>query len=237
MTSLELPELVVIPGGRFQMGSSDQETGHEDCEYPVHEVIITRAFGLGRYPVTFDQWDAFAEQTGAYRPHDEGWGRAARPVINVSWQDAKSYMAWLAKKTDRRYRLPTEAEWEYAARAGTSTAYSWGSEIGAGNSNCVTDEAAAGRRGTSPVGQFPSNAFGLYDMHGNVWEWVEDCWNEYYIGAPVDGSAWLSGDCSRRVLRGGSWLDVPRQVRSAARNRNGGDFRCNDYGFRIAVDL
>lgn len=231
------PELVMIPPGCCRMGSPDSEAGHEDNEYPVREVVIARAFALGRFPVTFAEWDGFAAATGAALPPDEGWGRGERPVINVSWRDAQAYVAWLRAGTGKPYRLPSEAEWEYAARAGTTTAYHWGEAVGRGNARCLHEDDPATGQGTVPVGRYPPNGFGLHDMLGNVWEWVEDCWNEFHLGAPVDAAAWLGGDCGRRVLRGGSWQDVPRQIRCAARNRNGVDFRCDDYGFRVACDL
>lgn len=230
------PALVAIPPGRFRMGSPDEEPGHEDCEYPVREVTIAHGFALGRTPVTFAEWDAFAAATGGWRPPDEGWGRGARPVVNVSWTDAMAYCAWLSAREGRVFRLPTEAEWEYAARAGGATAYPWGEGIGERRANGIDAGGAEGGLRTTEVGRFAPNAFGLYDMVGNVWEWVADCWNEFYVNAPSDGSAWLAGDCTRRVLRGGSWADVPRLLRCAARNRNGRDFRCNDYGFRVAAD-
>ncbi|MCK8784807.1 formylglycine-generating enzyme family protein [Roseomonas sp. NAR14] len=233
--AVAIPEAVAIPPGRFRMGSPDDEPGHEDSESPVREVAI-RAFALGRTPVTFAQWDAFADATGGWRPPDEGWGRGGRPVVNVSWHDARAYCAWLADRTGQPWRLPGEAEWEYAARAGTGTPWYWGASFEPGRAHCFAPGCALGGERTVPVGQFPPNAFGLHDMLGNVWEWVEDCWNEFHLGAPPDGTPRLEGDCGRRVLRGGSWLDVPRQIRCAARNRNGRDFRCDDYGFRVAHD-
>ncbi|WP_376093346.1 formylglycine-generating enzyme family protein [Roseomonas sp. CCTCC AB2023176] len=232
-----LPELVVIPPGRFLMGSPDEEAGHEDSEYPVREVILARPFALGRFPVTFAEFDHFIAATRAPAPSDEGWGRGDRPAVNVTWHEARDYAAWLAAWTGRAYRLPTEAEWEYAARAGATTAYPWGADLRPGDARYLVEEEPSEQAGTVPVGCFPPNAFGLHDVIGNVWEWVEDCWNEFYVGAPLDGSAWLTGDCGRRVLRGGSWRDVPRQVRAAARNRNAPDFRCDDYGFRIAREV
>lgn len=230
------PDMVRVPAGAFRMGSPDAEAGHEDNEYPVREVVIRRPFLLGRYPVTFTDWDAFAASAGRSRVADEGWGRGTRPVVNVTWQDAQAYAAWLRQRTGRRFRLPSEAEWEYAARAGTLSAYHWG-DVADRSRAQFFDEAAAAPSGTAPVGSFPPNALGAHDMLGNVWEWVEDCWNEFYVGAPCDGSAWTTGDCGRRVLRGGSWQDVARQIRCASRNRNGVDFCCNDYGFRIACDI
>ena len=146
---------------------------------------------------------------------DSGFGRGTKPVINVNWDDAQQYVAWFSKMTGQPYRLLTEAEWEYAARAGTTTAYSWGDEIGKGNANCNGCGSKWDNRETSPVGSFKPNAFGLYDMHGNVWQWVQDCYHDNYNGAPTDGSAWTSGDCSRRVLRGGAWGNFPRNLRAA----------------------
>jgi formylglycine-generating enzyme required for sulfatase activity len=232
-----LPQLVVVPAGRFLLGSPEAEPGHEDCESPQREIAIARPFALGRTAVTFAEWDAYAVETGDVSPADEGWGRDDRPVVNVSWHDAQRYVAWLRKCTGQAYRLPSEAEWEYAARAGTTTAYHWGDMIGTGNANCVGSGCGFGGRATMPVARFAPNAFGLYDMLGNVWEWVEDCWNEFHIRRPLDGTPWRTGDCERRVLRGGSWCDPPRLIRTAARNRNAAEFRCNDYGFRVARDL
>ena len=163
---------------------------------------------------------------------DEGWGRGPRPVINVSWSDATEYVAWLSSQTGAESAC--EAEWEYAARAGSATKYTWGNEIGSNRANCGGDDCISGH--SAPVGSFAPNAFGLHDMHGNVFEWVQDCLNASYAGAPVDGSAWLSGDCSVRVLRGGSWLSNPRFLR-AARLRNSAGYRSIFIGFRVAHPL
>ena len=149
---------------------------------------------------------------------DEGWGRGDRPVINVSWDDAQAFVGWLSQETGESYRLPSEAEWEYAARAGTETRYSWGDEIGTNRANCDGCGSQWDDRQTAPVGSFPPNPFGLHDMHGNVGEWVEDCWNDSYRSAPADGIAWLSGDCDRRLSRGGSWWS-PRTIRAAGARR------------------
>ena len=171
------------------------------------------------------------------RVDDEGWGRDRRPVINVSWDDAQEYVRWLSDQTGATYRLLTEAEWEYAARAGTSTAYPWGNEIGSGQANCWDCGSQWDREKTAPAGSFPANAWGLHDMHGNVWEWVADCWNESYLGAPSDGSARLRGECSRRVLRGGSWHIEPWLLRSAYRNGYGSDNGYFNIGLRVARTL
>ena len=176
-----------------------------NCRYTVSQC---RPFHLGKYEVTFAQWDACVEDggCGGYSPSDEGWGREDRLVVNVSWDDAQSLISWLNRKKGANYRLPTEAKWEYAARAGSTTKYSWGNDIGDNRANCGSDCADSyPSTATTPVGSFPANAWGLHDMHGNVGEWVQDCWNESYEGAPTDGSAWESGDCDYRVVRGGSW--------------------------------
>ena len=168
---------------------------------------------------------------------DRGWGRGRRPVIHVSWHDAKRYVNWLSQKTRKPYRLLSESEWEYAARAGTETAYSWGDEIGVNRANCDGCGSQWDDSKTAPVGSFGANTWGLHDMHGNVLGWVEDCWNDSYAGAPVDGSAWLRGDCDVRVLRGGSWYFDPSLIRAAVRSRNTSGVRSNLIGFRVARTL
>ena len=199
-------EMVAIPGGSFRMG--DLSGDGRDWEGPVHVVTIA-PFEMGKYEVTFSQWDACVADGGcSHVPDDEGWGRGNRPVINVSWDDVQGFIAWLNTKTGGGYRLPTESEWEYAARAGSESKYSWGNELGSNRANCDKEYCGDRWEKTAPVGAFASNAWGLHDMHGNVWEWVEDCWNDSYVGAPGDGSAWRSGSCSQRVIRGGSWLNT-----------------------------
>jgi formylglycine-generating enzyme required for sulfatase activity len=165
--------------------------------------------------VTFDEWDAGVAYGDCLRVSDSGFGRGRKPVINVTWDDAQRYVAWLSKMTGKPYRLLSEAEWEYAARAGTQTAYSWGDKIGKGNAHCIGCGSQWDRRQAAPVGSFARNPFGLYDMHGNVWEWVEDWRNDSYNGAPTDGSAWTSGDCNHRMVRGGGWHFFPQHLRSA----------------------
>ena len=213
----ECPEMVVVPSGSFMMGSPGVEKGRDDDEGPRHRVRIDYRLAVGVYEVTFAEWDACvsAGGCGGYRPDDRGWGRGNRPVINVSWEDAQSYVRWLSNKTGKSYRLLSESEWEYVARAGTTTRYNWGNEIGHNRANCDGCGSRWDNEKTAPVGAFSANAWGLHDVHGNVWEWVEDCWNDSYTGAPADGSAWESGDCSERVLRGGSWFYVPRNLRAA----------------------
>jgi formylglycine-generating enzyme required for sulfatase activity len=249
------PEMVVIPAGTFQMGSPEGEPGRTEVEGPVHTVTFARPFAIARHEVTFDQWDACVRDGGCqHRPDDAGWGRGARPVIYVTWKDAKEYVQWLSRKTGQDYRLPGEAEWEYAARAGTKTARFWGEDPDAACRYAnVYDETHKGEQAallplpkhncndgyapTAPVAQFEANAFGLNDMLGNVWEWTEDCWNDSYRGAPSDGSAWTKGDCGRRVLRGGSWSLIPDFVRSAYRFWDVTGFRDYNSGFRPARTL
>ena len=226
------PEMVEIPGGRFRMGCVSGRDCYND-EQPVHEVRVER-FELSKYEVTFEEYDRFTSATGRARADDEGWGRGRRPVIHVSWEAAVAYTRWLSQQTGQRYRLPSEAEWGYAARAGTETAYNWGNEIGRNRANCDGCGSSWDKRQTAPVGSFAPNGWGLHDMHGNVWEWVQDCWNDSYGGAPTNGSAWESGDCSLRVLRGGSWLISPRDLRSAFRRWSTASFRYGFFGFRVA---
>ena len=227
------PEMAAIPAGSFMMGSPESEKGRYGDEGPIRKVTIPRAFAAGVYAVTFEEWDACAAEGGCgYRPDDHGWGRGRRPVVGVSWEDAQAYINWLRWKTGEEYRLLSEAEWEYAARAGTRTRYSFGDEI------MPSDANYGGNIGkTQPVGSYRANGFGLHDIHGNVWEWVRDCWNESYAGAPNNGGAWERGDCSRRVLRGGSWFNNPRVLRSASRFRVHSGSRYRSSGFRVARTL
>ena len=234
----EGPEMVVLPTGSFRMG--DLSGGGGDDEKPIRTVTITRRIAMGRYEVSFEDYDRFADATrGVDRPDDEGWGRGTRPVINVSQEDAQAYAQWLSEQTGKDYRLPSEAEWEYAARAGTATKYSWGDSI-----SC--SQARYGRRsggecsnsldGTVVVGSFAANPFGLYDMHGNVWEWVEDCYGDY-ADAPTDGSARTGCDKALAGLRGGSWGSLPRYPRSAYRSRDWPSYRSYFNGFRLVQDI
>ena len=248
-----LPEMVEIPGGRFRMGCVSGKSCDGD-EKPVYEVRI-RPFMLSKYEVTFEEYDYFANETG-FRQARQVWGRGQLPVINISWYDAVAYTEWLSARTGEPYRLPTEAEWEYAARAGSTTQYSWGDEVGDNRANCDGCGSRWDDTKAAPVGSFSANAWGLHDMHGNVQEWVQDCWNGNYRAAPTDGSARESGDCEERVLRGGSWNFPSKDSRAAARRRlnairrGGGeirrlrwydfvgvnsDKRVDDYaGFRVA---
>jgi formylglycine-generating enzyme required for sulfatase activity len=228
------PELVVIPAGEFSMGSPDGEDGRFDDEGPRHRVTIGRRFAIGRYPVTFEEYDRFCEATRREKPSDQGWGRGRRPVINVGREDVQAYLGWLSRETGQAYRLPSEAEWEYACRAGTTKRYSFGDSITPQDANY--GESKLGR--TSEVGAYQANPWGLHDMHGNVWEWVEDDWHDDYRGAPNDGSAWKeaeSDSANRRfVVRGGSWVNVPRDCRSAYRVRYDAGDRGLLLGFRVA---
>ena len=212
--------------------------GGDSDEKPVHRVSV-KAFLLGKTEVTFVQWDACVAAGGcSHKPGDRRWGRGNRPVMRVSWKDiTEQFIPWLNKTTGKRYRLPTEAEWEYAARAGSETKYSWGNSIGRNRANCDGCGSRWDDSQTAPVGSFAANAFGLYDMHGNVREWTQDCWNGSYRGAPSDGSAWLSGNCSLRVLRGGSWYIDPSLLRSASRYYNSTGYRSDSSGFRLARTL
>ena len=239
------PAMVVLPTGSFRMG--DLYVGGYVDQLPVHTVTISRRIAMGQYSVTFEDYDRYAENWGFLktlfgkkpkRPDDRGWGRGSRPVIDVNWHEAKAYAAWLSAQTGKRYRLPSESEWEYGARAGTETAYSWGNEIGVNRANGHDSGSKWSGKQTSPVGSFEPNAFGLYDMHGNVWEWVEDCWHDNYEGAPSDGSAWTSdGDSDERVVRGGSCFYSRRYLRSASRNWFTPSTRFNGHGFRLVQDL
>ena len=262
------PELVVVPAGTFLMGSPSYEAGRDEDEGPVHQVTIGRPFAVGKYEVTVGEYGSFVETTGyegesecqvwTGKKWEEESGRTWRdpgfrqterdPVVCVSWQDAHAYTEWLSRQTDKTYRLLSEAEWEYVARAGTKTARYWGERedgqcryangadqtVKQDNFGWTVAACDDGHYGPALVGSYQANGFRLYDMLGNVWEWVQDCWNDGYVGAPSDGWAWERGDCSRRVLRSGSWFEGPRFLRSAARGRNTPDHRFSVNGFRIA---
>ncbi len=235
----DCPEMVVVPPGNFLMG--DLHGVGYFSEKSIRAVRIDYVFAVGKFEVTFDEWTACVSDGGCngYRPDDLGWGRSDRPVVHVSWQDAKAYVKWLSRKTDKTYRLLSEAEWEYAARATSRTMFPWGNSIGSGYANCDGCGSLWDDDLTAPVGSFAPNAFGLHDMHGNVYEWVEDCWHSDYQGAPSDGSAWTSGGvCQVRILRGGSYDDTPVLVRSANRDGNITSDRYNLFsGIRVARTL
>jgi formylglycine-generating enzyme required for sulfatase activity len=221
------PEMVVVPAGTYVMG----EDKRHRYEKPAHEVTIAKPFAIGRFELTFDEWEAcHADGACEKNPDDHKWGRGRRPVMNISWFDARQYLGWISKKTGHTYRLPTEAEWEYAARAGTRTAYSWGEEPGKTNANCRTCAPHISHK-TYPVGKYEPNPWGLYDVHGNVWEWVEDCWHKSHAGAPADGSARSDGKCRYRVTRSGSWYYVSTNVRSGYRAK----FIARAYSYGIGL--
>lgn len=229
------PEMVIVPPGKFTMG--DLQKVGQSYERPQHEVTIPNSFSIGKYPITFDEYDKYTKATGKTLVSDFNWGRGDRPVLNVSLSDAQEYANWLSKQTGYKYRLPSEAEWEYATRAGNQDIYPWGNNIGQGNANCSRCGSKWDRKMTAPVGQFPANHWGLHDMQGNIWELTADCWNFTYDNAPVDGSAWREGDCTRSVLRGGSWGDPPIDLRSSTRLRSYSGTRTIVIGFRLVREM
>ncbi|WP_295399525.1 SUMF1/EgtB/PvdO family nonheme iron enzyme [uncultured Thiocystis sp.] len=228
------PEMLIIPPGHFLMGAPNDEQDRQHDEGPQHPVTLASAFAIGSCAVTFNEYDAFCRQSGQEKPHDQGWGRGWMPAINVTWNAAQTYCVWLTEQTGFVYRLPSEAEWEYAARAGSASAFWWGNGI----DTRWASYAGEKRTCTVPVKQFASNSFGLYQVHGNVREWCQDRWHGSYAGAPPDGSAWeTNAETEDRVLRGGSWRDSPMRCRAASR------FRAPDrrydcyYGFRVCCDI
>jgi formylglycine-generating enzyme required for sulfatase activity len=229
----DCPEMIVVPAGQFEMGSPPSENGRFENEGPPHEVTIARAFAISKFDVTFDDWDTCVSVGGCARTDDQGFGRERRPVINVSWNDAQAYVSWLSKMTGKQYRLPTEAEWEYVARAGTTTAFYWGDENSESGVYCNGCGSEWDLKKTSPVGSFKPNAFGLYDIVGNVWQWVQDCYHDNYKGAPTDGSAWTSDECGRRVARGGAFNRGPIPIRLAARLGRAATARIGNGGLRV----
>lgn len=228
------PEIVVVGAGSFTMGSPAEEAGRAMAEGPRHPVAFAYPFAVGRHEVTFEQFDACVVDGGCTRrPEDQGWGRGRRPVVDVSWNDAQEYVAWLSEKTGQRYQLLSESEWEYVARAGTNTPWHTGRAILTDDANILS---AFGR--TVAVGAYPPNAFGLHDVHGNVQEWVLDCLDTGYVGVPNDGSAATGGNCAeQRLLRGGNFSHEPAQVRSAARAAAPQVSRHANVGFRVARAL
>jgi formylglycine-generating enzyme required for sulfatase activity len=266
------PDLVSIPAGKFRMGSDADADMDRKAESPAHEVIIAKPFALMTKEVTRDQFAAFAKETSreidtGCQAGDGGEGKwldkatfldpgiaqqGNHPVVCVSPTDAADYADWLSAKTGKHYRLPSEAEWEYAARASKKTAWPWGNDIGANGCKAVNAMDASGHQKypindampcddrfvtTAPVGSFPANPWGLYDMLGNVWEMVNDCWHDTYDGAPKDGSSWDDQGCGNGVIRGGAWLENPWDTRFAARWKNEGGSKETTVGFRLARDL
>jgi formylglycine-generating enzyme required for sulfatase activity len=231
--------MVVVPATArpFMMGSPEGHGGDSERRW----VTIATPFAVAKFELTFAEWDACATN-GDCDPHitDTGWGRGRRPVINVSWDDAQTYVRWISRITGNRYRLLSEAEYEYAARVGSGRVYPWGDDIkldGKAMANCDGCGSQWDGKKTAPVGSFAANSFGLYDMVGNVWEWTEDCWNDNYKGAPANASPWMSGDCGRRVVRGGSWSGKPDSLRSGYRPWLNTASRNYALGFRVARTL
>lgn len=244
----ECPEMVVIPAGSFTMGTPDDEAGRQLEEGPQHLVTIELPFAVGRFEVTFDEWDACVAAGGCakYHPDDGGWGRGRHPVVNVVWEDVQSYLQWLSQNTGQAYRLLSEAEWEYAARAGTASRFYTGECISSDQANykgSIYSKNCSARnwvdwQQTAEAGSFPPNAFGLYDMLGNVWEWVEDCYHENdYNGAPADGSVWQGGNCMWHGVRGGAWYNDMPYLRAGFRNWAMLRYRNDVLGFRVARAL
>lgn len=239
----ECPVMVRIPAGRFTQGSPEDERAGLPIERPQRQVRV-EGFAMGQSAVTFAEWDACVAAGGCSQvPEDNDWGRGDRPVVRVSWEDAQQYVAWLTSETGRQYRLPSESEWEYAARARVGERFNTGDCITTDEANFNGTLPTPGcplgvyAQQTVPVRSFAPNRFGLYDMHGNVWEWVEDCWNDSYTGAPTDGSAIRTGDCTRAIIRGGSWFDDADKLRSAYRFPLTRNTRSFTDGFRVAVSL
>jgi formylglycine-generating enzyme required for sulfatase activity/class 3 adenylate cyclase len=226
LQSITEPEMVSLPGGRFAMGSNDDMT-----EKPIHQVAI-KPFAIGKFPVTVREWN---ECAAAKACGFTATSKDDAPITDVSWNDAKQYVAWLAQATRKAYRLPSEAEWEFAARGGTQTKYWWGDQVQPGMVNCRNCIDVAGTEQPIKVGSLKPNPFGLYDMGGGVDQWVEDCWHKNYQGAPSDGSPWLDGDCNSRVIRSGSWRNDARSARPASRDRYDAVVRYPTHGFRIAL--
>ena len=253
----ECPEMVVVPAGEFVMGSPLAESGHKD-EKPQHPVKIAKPFAVSKYELAFEHWDACTTAGKCPKVDDDGIGRGRFPAINVNWEDAKAYVAWLSETTGKRYRLLSESEWEYAARAGTTTPWFWGAAEDSWGSRVACDfanthdetskeahpmyvwshhQCADGFAENAPTGKFKPNPFGLHDMLGNVREWVEDCHVEGYAGMPEDGSVRKVEACEKHLVRGGGWVDGPSTSRSAYRYAEDGKMRNYQIGFRIARDL
>jgi formylglycine-generating enzyme required for sulfatase activity len=231
------PVMGVVPAGKFIMGAPESESGPEASERPQHEVTIAKPFAVSKFEVTFEEWDACVAAAACPQLQDH-WGRGKMPVINVSWGGAKQFADWLSRFTGKDYRLLTEAEWEYVVRGGTTSRYSWGDDPGNNNANCDGFGSQWDGQQTAPAGSFRPNTLGLYDMHGNVWEWVEDKWHDDYHGAPTDGSAWLlGGDPSHRVIRGGSWRNDTDFIRAAVREKRDVNVQFDTLGFRVARSL
>ncbi|MCG8426735.1 MAG: formylglycine-generating enzyme family protein [Chromatiales bacterium] len=228
------PILRKLPGGEAVRG--DLQGDGDGDEQPATRPKL-KPFAIGLHEVTFQEYDLFAQATGRDRPDDQGWGRGYRPAVNVSWEDAVAYTKWLSQRTGQRYRLPTDAEWEYAARGGTESRFWWGQKVELDMANCEGCGSLWDGSKSAPVGRFSANPFGLHDTAGNVFEWVADCWNDSYADAPEDGSAMQTRGCGKRVIRGGAWSFPPHEIRSANRWRDFPSRSSDDTGFRVARDL
>jgi formylglycine-generating enzyme required for sulfatase activity len=227
------PLLIAVTPGNFMMGNDTDDPS----EKPVHRVTIGHGYALSKYAVTVAQWNACANAGGCPRLSSENNSAPNAPVRDLSWDDAQQYIKWLTKVSGKPYRLPTEAEWEYAARGGSATRYWWGNDMRKGTANCKDCGPPWHIEAPDDVGSFPANPYGFYDMAGGVWEWVSDCWHNTYKNAPVDGSAWDEPNCETRVIRGGSWRDGAGYMLSATRFKYDSSVRYNANGFRVARDL
>jgi formylglycine-generating enzyme required for sulfatase activity len=226
-----LPLMRVVASGTFTMGAPTNEADSHVSERPQRQIAVPGPFAMGVYPLSFDEWDAAARDSGvAHKPRDDGFGRGRMPAVNISWSDAQALAAALSRVTGETYRLPSEAEWEYCCRAGAQTPYAF-------SGPCTNAEAAFAAKRPSPVGSYPANRFGLYDMHGNVREWVADLWHDNYEGAPADAIAWTAGHGAMHVTRGGGWLDAAKFLRCAARGRASASERCNFIGVRLLREI
>ncbi|WP_408403191.1 formylglycine-generating enzyme family protein [Paraburkholderia sediminicola] len=225
--------MIALPAGAFSMGSNTDDPS----EKPVHHVTIGAPFAIGKYAVTVEQWNACATANACQKLTPESNTNKAAPARDLSWDDAQQYVKWLSKMTGKPYRLPTEAEWEYADRGGTTTTYWWGDQMRKGNANCKDCGDPWHKDGPETAGSFAPNPVGLYDMNGSVWEWVADCWHNSYQGAPADGHAWDSPSCDMRVIRGGSWREGGNYMLSATRFKYSASVRQSQDGFRVAKDL
>ncbi|WP_373456653.1 formylglycine-generating enzyme family protein [Cupriavidus taiwanensis] len=227
------PALVTVPAGSFTMGSN----ASDPAEKPPHQVAIAQPFAIGRYEVTVEQWNACADAGGCQRIPTLADSAKNAPVRDVSWDDAQQYVAWLSKTTGKSYRLPTEAEWEYAARGGSASTYWWGDQMRKGNANCKDCGDPWSQDAPAAVGSFAANPYGLHDVNGSVWEWVADCWHSSYKGAPTDGRAWNETACGARVIRGGSWREGASYMVSSTRFKYSPSVRQSQNGFRVARDM
>lgn len=229
------PQMISLPAGQFQMG--DLNKLGDDNEKPVQTIVLPHSFALSRFEVSFAQYDHFATLTNRKLPEDDGWGRGSQPVVNVTWQDATAYVKWLRVETGESYRLPSEAEWEYAARSGSQSAFWWGNELLPNRAICDECGSKWDGKQPAPIGSLAANPWGFHDLNGNVDEWVQDCYSETYVGQPLNGSARTQSNCKFRSMRGGSWFDIARVTRSASRYRHPPSASRNTWGFRVALDL